>query len=170
MTRQNCPLIKPKDFQILEEGVINAKDQYDCLIGYNSPFHSDQVPPHRPLFVKQFHGCDTIGPVEHVFVEFDNDGCPHLRVMVPTIPAAEAAAGGDSPHDFADSGWWNHQRSKKSVPLKVESDPRFKGKSVYVYVVRGIESHCCLRYLEEPAASAASIEAHEARGRRLFAD
>ena len=104
---------KPTDFLILEGGVMNPKDQYDCRIGYKSPFQGDQVPPHQPLFVKQFHGCDTIGPVEDVIVELDTDGCPRLGVLVPTIPAAEAVAGGDSLHDFADSGWYNHQRSKK---------------------------------------------------------
>ena len=36
---------------------------------------------------------------------------------------------------------------------------------MWVYVVRGIETHCCLRDLKEPTnASAASNEAHEAGG------
>ena len=47
----------------------------------------------------------------------------------------------------------------------MDLSPRFFGKSVWVYVVRGITPHCCLRYLKEATnASAATNEAYEAGG------
>ena len=105
--RANLFIIKPTNFLILEEGIMKINYDYNCRIGYNSSFQWNQVPPHRPLLVKQFHGCDTIGPVADVFVEFDNDVAHTLEswFLPYPLPAAEAVAGGDSLHDFADPGW-----------------------------------------------------------------
>ena len=58
------------------------------------------------------------------------------------------------------------QRNKNSAPPKrVDIREGVPVKLVWLYVVRGVTSHCRLRYLKEPTdASAASTEAHEAGG------
>ena len=125
--RANLPTLQKGDFSLLEEGAMNIKDDYDCRQAYNAPLSTDEP---NPVFVKQFYGCDTLGPVDDIVLEFDEAGCPHLGVMVPTIAAAEAKAGGDSSHDFQDQGWYNHERSKCSAPQTLHESEGEPGEIV----------------------------------------
>ena len=70
--------------------------------------------------------------MEDIVIDCDDEGCPHLGVMVPSKAAAEAEAGGDSSHEFQDQGWWNHERSKSSVPQTVHQPEVDPGEFVWL--------------------------------------